>query len=50
MGNGKIAAQVGHATLKAFQQMRYSSSYNDKSANLLIEWMENGQKNAILQA
>ncbi len=36
MGTGKIAAQVGHAALKAFQTMRYSSSINDKNANLLI--------------
>jgi len=39
MGTGKIAAQVGHASLRAFQNMRYSSSNSDKSANLLIEWM-----------
>lgn len=50
MGTGKIAAQVGHAALRAFQNMRYSSSNNDKSATLLIEWIENGQKNKILQA
>ena len=36
MGTGKIAAQVGHAALRAFQNMRYSSSHDDKSANLLI--------------
>jgi peptidyl-tRNA hydrolase len=36
MGVGKIAAQVAHASLKAFQQMRYAASNNDKSANLLI--------------
>jgi len=50
MGPGKIAAQVGHASLKAFQYMRYSASNIDKNANLLIEWMEKGQNNKILQA
>lgn len=50
MGTGKIAAQVGHATLKAFQQMRYSASINDKNAGLLIDWMSNGRKTKILQA
>lgn len=36
MGTGKIAAQVGHAALKGYQQMRYSASINDKNAGLLI--------------
>jgi peptidyl-tRNA hydrolase len=36
MGTGKIAAQVGHAALKAFQYMRYSASNSDKNANLMI--------------
>jgi peptidyl-tRNA hydrolase len=50
MGTGKIAAQVGHAALRAYQYMRHSSSINNNHASLLIEWMENGQKNKILQA
>ena len=36
MGTGKIAAQVAHAALKGYQQMRYSASINDKNAGLLI--------------
>ena len=40
MGVGKIAAQVGHATLGAYKQ---------SSANILAKWEETGQAKIVLQ-
>lgn len=38
MGLGKIAAQVAHATLKAYKQMVASGMYNDLDFVALEEW------------
>lgn len=38
MGLGKIAAQVAHATLKAYKQMADSAADNDLDFFALEEW------------
>ena len=49
MGLGKIAAQVGHATLKAYKQMEARIDYNQLDEVSFFEWMETGQKKIVLK-
>lgn len=49
MGLGKIAAQVAHATLKAYKQMVARASQNDFDFIALEEWKEMGQKKIVVK-
>lgn len=49
MGLGKIAAQVGHATLKAYKQMEGRADQSEIDEVNFFEWMEGGQKKIVLK-
>lgn len=49
MGLGKIAAQVGHATIGAYKQIEELSKKNEEIEVLLFDWMENGSKKIALK-
>ncbi len=49
MGLGKIAAQVAHATLKAYKQMVARADENDLDFVALEEWKELGQKKIVVK-
>lgn len=49
MGLGKIAAQVAHATLKAYKQMVEKANYNDLDFVALEDWKEVGQKKIVVK-
>lgn len=49
MGLGKIAAQVAHATLKAYKQMVNRANENDLDFVALEEWKELGQKKIVVK-
>ena len=47
MGMGKIAAQCGHATLRAFQNGRTFTQQYPEYAVTFIEWLERGNRQVI---
>ena len=49
MGLGKIAAQVGHATLRAYKQMEERADKNEFDEVTFFEWMETGQKKIVVK-
>lgn len=49
MGLGKIAAQVAHATLKAYKQMEAKADKNEIDEVNFFEWLENGQKKIVVK-
>lgn len=50
MGLGKIAAQVGHATLKGYKQMEQRAESSELDEVTFFEWMESGQKKIVVKA
>jgi PTH2 family peptidyl-tRNA hydrolase len=49
MGLGKIAAQVGHGTLKAYKQMEARIDKCETDEVSFFEWMEGGSKKIVLK-
>jgi peptidyl-tRNA hydrolase len=49
MGNGKIAAQCAHATLRAFQSGRHKTEIDIEYAGTFIQWLETGKKMVYLK-
>jgi PTH2 family peptidyl-tRNA hydrolase len=49
MGVGKIAAQVGHAVLGAYQNMEEQFETDSKAEELMSKWEESGQPKIVLK-
>ena len=46
---GKVASQVGHATLMAYKQMESMIDKSELHDYAFFEWMETGQKKIVLK-
>ena len=49
MGLGKMAAQVAHATLRAYQQINAKSDKDSFAEAALCEWEESGSRKIVLK-
>jgi hypothetical protein len=49
MGLGKMAAQVGHATLGAYKRLSQLSDKDAVAEHALFEWTETGQKKIVVK-
>ena len=49
MGLGKMAAQVGHATIGAYKKIQQLSKKDELTEILLYDWMQNGSKKVALK-
>jgi PTH2 family peptidyl-tRNA hydrolase len=50
MGKGKVAAQVGHAAIMAFQRTQSLASSSTIVSNKLKRWTKGGHKKVVLRA
>lgn len=49
MGLGKMAAQVGHATLGAYKRLNMLSEKDSVAEHAMFEWTETGQKKVVVK-